>query len=213
MLNPIRSFKSFGNIFIISAPSGAGKSTLVNELLKKDHKIKLSISTTTRPMRPGEKNGREYYFTNIDNFKKLQKSGKFLEWAEVHGNFYGTSFFPIVREIKSNVDILLEIDFQGAKQIKKKFPNAIGIFILPPSLDSLKERLYKRGQDKYDVISRRILSANKEISYANKFDYIIINNKFSKALLQLKAIINANRCKFSYQAKNNISLFKKFNIL
>ncbi|BCG49586.1 guanylate kinase [Candidatus Profftella armatura (Diaphorina cf. continua)] len=213
MLTSIRSSKSFGNIFIIVAPSGAGKSTLINEFLKKDHKVKLSISTTTRPMRPGEKNGREYYFTNINNFKKLQKSGKFLEWAKVHGNFYGTSFFPIVREIKSNIDILLEIDWQGAKQIKKKFPNSIGIFIIPPSLDSLKERLYKRDQDKYDVISRRILSANKEISYANKFDYIIINNKFSKALFQLTAIINANRCKFSYQAKNNISLFKKFNIL
>lgn len=203
----------YGNFFIIIAPSGAGKSTLINALLKKESGIKLSISCTTRLPRTGEKHGREYYFLTVKTFLKQKNKGKFIEWAKVHENYYGTLKQTITNQINQNNDLLLEIDWQGAKQIKKKFPNAISIFILPPSIATLEKRLKKRGLEKLDIISQRILTAKKEISYASKCEYIIINQDFETALLQLKAIIQATHCHFSQQAKHNIFLFKELGVL
>ena len=148
-----------GSLFMVVAPSGAGKSTLVNALLAQEPTIKLSVSHTTRDPRPGEQNGREYHFTTVDEFLKKRDAGEFLEYAEVHGNFYGTSRVQIANEMQTGTDILLEIDWQGAQQVKRKFPHAVGIFILPPSIVALEERLKKRGQDEPHVILRRVLAA------------------------------------------------------
>src|SRR6185312_17029424 len=161
---------------------GAGKSTLVNALLAREPSIKLSISYTTRAPRPGEQHGREYFFTSIDDFLARSTSGEFLESAEVHGNFYGTSRLQIAEQMKIGTDVLLEIDWQGAQQVKRQFPHAVGIFILPPSIAALEERLKKRGQDEPHVITRRLLAAGGEIAHAPEFEYVIINQDFATAL-------------------------------
>ncbi len=206
-------FNSFsGSLFMVSAPSGAGKSTLVNALLAQEPGIKLSISTTTRAPRPGEQHGREYYFTNADDFVERAQQGEFLEWAEVHGNYYGTSRLMIEQEMKKGTDILLEIDWQGARQVKEKFPHAAGIFILPPSIDALEERLNKRGQDEPHVILRRVLAAGGEIAHAPEFEYVIINEEFSVALSELSAVVRAARCRFAQQAARNAALFAQLGI-
>ena len=147
---------SSGSLFVVAAPSGAGKSTLVNALLAQEPAIKLSISYTTRQPRPAEQHGREYYFTTVEDFLARRESGEFLESAEVHGNYYGTSRLLIEADMKAGRDVLLEIDWQGAQQVKKQFPEAVGIFILPPSIAALEERLKKRGQDEPNVIARRL---------------------------------------------------------
>jgi len=201
-----------GSLFMVVAPSGAGKSTLVNALLKQEPEIKLSISYTTRPPRPGEEHGREYYFTTADDFLKRQADGEFLEWAEVHGNFYGTSRLMIADQISNGTDVLLEIDWQGAQQVKKQFSNAIGIFILPPSIAALEERLKKRGQDEPHVITRRILAAGGEIAHSPEFEYVIINQEFAVALSELTAIVKAARCRFPQQAARNTFLFTQLGI-
>lgn len=201
-----------GSLFMVVAPSGAGKSTLVNALLTQEPAIKLSISYTTRAPRPGEEHGRQYYFTSTEDFLKRQADNEFLEWAEVHGNYYGTSRLMIADQIANGTDVLLEIDWQGAQQVKKQFPNAIGIFILPPSIAALEERLRKRGQDEAHVITRRILAAGGEIAHSPEFDYVIINQKFTVALSELTAIVNAARCRFSQQAARNASLFAQLGI-
>ncbi|MDB5773082.1 MAG: guanylate kinase, partial [Burkholderia sp.] len=162
-----------GSLFMVVAPSGAGKSTLVNALLAQEPTIKLSISYTTRAPRPGEMHGREYYFTSVEDFQKRRENGEFLESAEVHGNYYGTSRLLISEQMKAGTDVLLEIDWQGAQQVKKQFPDAVGIFILPPSIAALEERLKKRGQDEPHVITRRILAAGGEIAHAPEFEYVI----------------------------------------
>lgn len=201
-----------GNFFIVIAPSGAGKSTLINALLKQEPNIKLSISCTTRSPRSGEKHGREYYFITKETFLKYQNNGQFIEWATVHKNYYGTLEKTITNQIKNDTDILLEIDWQGAIQIKKRFSNVISIFILPPSINALKERLKKRGLDKPQIISQRILAAKDEISHAIECEYVIINQDFKIALLQLTEIIHAARYRFFQQAARNIFLFKELNI-
>uniref|UniRef100_UPI00374CDD6D guanylate kinase n=1 Tax=Undibacterium sp. TaxID=1914977 RepID=UPI00374CDD6D len=155
-----------GSLFMVAAPSGAGKSTLVNALLAQEPAIRLSISFTTRPPRPGEENGREYHFTTVEDFLARKLQGEFLESAEVHGNYYGTSRIIIEQQMKAGTDILLEIDWQGAQQVKKQFPHAVGIFILPPSIPALEDRLKKRGQDEPHVITRRLLAAGGEIAHA-----------------------------------------------
>ena len=206
-------FNSFsGSLFMVSAPSGAGKSTLVNALLAQEPGIKLSISTTTRAPRPGEEHGREYYFTNAEDFVERAQQGEFLEWAEVHGNYYGTSRLMIEQEMKKGTDILLEIDWQGARQVKEKFPHAAGIFILPPSIDALEMRLNKRGQDEPHVITRRLLAAGGEIAHAPEFEYVIINEEFSVALSELGAVVRAARCRFAQQAARNAALFAQLGI-
>lgn len=203
---------SSGSLFIIVAPSGAGKSTLVNALLAQEPSIKLSISYTTRAPRPGETHGREYYFTDADDFLERRSAGEFLESAEVFGNYYGTSRLMIEEQMKSGTDVLLEIDWQGAHQVKKLFPKAIGIFILPPSIQALEERLKKRGQDAPDVILRRVLAAGGEIAHASECEYVIINQEFATALAELTSIVRAARCRFAQQAARNASLFAQLGI-
>ncbi len=201
-----------GSLFIVAAPSGAGKSTLVNALLAQEPGIKLSISTTTRPPRPGEQHGREYFFTTAEDFVARADAGEFLEWAEVHGNYYGTSRLMVEQEMKNGTDILLEIDWQGARQVRKQFPTASGIFILPPSIAALEERLYKRGQDEPHVITKRLLAAGGEIAHAPEFEYAIINEEFNVALSEMSAIVRATRARFPQQAARNASLFAQLGI-
>ncbi len=201
-----------GNVFMVVAPSGAGKSTLVNALLAQEPTIKLSISTTTRAPRPAEQHGREYFFTDAADFLARRAAGEFLESAEVHGNYYGTSLLNVAQRIAEGSDLLLEIDWQGAQQVKKQFPHAVGIFILPPSIDALEDRLKKRGQDDAHVITRRLLAAGGEMAHASEFEYVIINQEFASALAELAAIVRATRCRFSQQAMRNASLFTQLGI-
>jgi guanylate kinase len=203
---------SSGSLFMVVAPSGAGKSTLVNALLAQEPAIKLSISYTTRQPRPGEQHGREYYFTSVEDFLERRENGEFLESAEVHGNYYGTSRLLIEGQMKAGTDVLLEIDWQGAQQVKKQFPHAVGVFILPPSIAALEERLKKRGQDEPNVITRRILAAGGEIAHAPEFEYVIINQEFAAALSELTSIVKATRCRFNQQAARNASLFAQLGI-
>jgi guanylate kinase len=201
-----------GSLFMVAAPSGAGKSTLVNALLAQEPAIKLSISTTTRAPRPGEEHGREYFFTTPQDFLQRADAGEFLEWAEVHGNYYGTSRIFVEQQMRAGTDILLEIDWQGARQVKKQFPQAAGIFILPPSIAALEQRLHKRGQDEPHVITRRLLAAGGEIAHAREFEYVIINEEFPVALSELSAIVRSARLRFEQQAARNASLFAQLGI-
>ena len=209
---PRRSAPHQGNLLIVAAPSGAGKSTLVNALLASDPTVKLSISYTTRSPRPGESEGREYFFIDQPTFMAMRQRNEFIESAEVHGNFYGTSARWIEARIASGDDVLLEIDWQGAQQIKRHFPDAIGIFILPPSSDALEARLRQRGQDGEPVITRRLLAAGGEIAHAREFDYVIINQEFAAASRQLAAIVSAARLRFKLQALRHAELFGQFGI-
>jgi guanylate kinase len=201
-----------GSLFMVVAPSGAGKSTLVNALLAQEPAIKLSISYTTRAPRPKETNGKEYFFTTPEDFLKRRSDDEFLESAEVHGNYYGTSRIQIADQIKAGTDVLLEIDWQGAQQVRKRFPHAVGIFILPPSIAVLEERLNKRGQDEPHIITRRILAAGGEIAHAPEFEYVIINQEFATALDELVSIVKATRCRFPQQAARNAHLFAQLGI-
>lgn len=201
-----------GSIFLVVAPSGAGKSTLVNALLDQDAGIELSVSHTTRPPRPGEVDGREYHFVSVDEFMRRRAAGEFLESAEVHGNYYATSRVWIEERIRSGTDVLLEIDWQGARQVKAHFGHAVGIFILPPSIDALEARLRKRGQDSAQVITRRLLAAGSEIAHASEFDYVIINEDFPVALSQLTAIVMATRLRYVSQAARHHELFAQLGI-
>jgi guanylate kinase len=200
-------------VFMVVAPSGAGKSSLVNALLARDSDIALSVSHTTRPPRPGEQDGREYHFVDVAEFQKRKANGEFLESAEVHGNFYATSRREIERRLAAGTDVLLEIDWQGARQVKALFPGAVGIFILPPSIDALDERLHKRGQDSAAVIKRRLLAAGSEIARAPEFDFIVVNEDFSVALSQLTAVVTATRLRYDAQAARNHDLFAQLGIL
>ncbi|HUW50286.1 MAG TPA: guanylate kinase [Sulfuricella sp.] len=184
---------SQGNLFIVTAPSGAGKTSLVRALLENDSKVKLSVSYTTRPPRPGETDGKDYHFVTEQKFLEMLERGDFLESAQVYGNRYGTSQPWIEDAMRSGTDILLEIDWQGAAQVRKIFPQAIGIFILPPSLESLLARLKGRGQDADEVIARRLAAAREDISHVEEFDYVIINDIFETALQDLLAVIRARR--------------------
>jgi guanylate kinase len=201
-----------GNLFVVAAPSGAGKSTLVNALLAKDDAIILSISYTTRPARPGEENGRQYHFVSLAEFAELRERGDFLEWAEVHGNFYGTSRNWIEGKLQLGKDILLEIDWQGAQQIRQQFPDAVGIFILPPSIAALESRLRTRGQDDSSVITQRLLAAGGEMAHASEFQYVIINQDFALALEEMSAIVTASRLRFPAQFARHANLFVQLGI-
>jgi guanylate kinase len=178
-----------GNLFIVSAPSGAGKTTMVAALLDRNKQISLSISYTTRIPRPGEINGKNYHFVSRDQFLEMAKNSDFLESAEVYGNFYGTSQPWIEKELAAGHDILLEIDWQGAAQVRHLMQHAVSIFILPPSLEALETRLQGRGQDSAEVIARRLHAAQEDISHVAEFDYVIINDKLDEALRQLDAVV------------------------
>lgn len=204
---------SGSSLFIITAPSGAGKSSLLQALIKQDSSLGLSISHTTRSPRDGEEDGREYFFISVADFVEKQKRGDFLEYAEVHGNYYGTSRYAVLERLAAGQDTLLEIDWQGALQIKKLISETVSIFILPPSIETLEERLYKRGKDSPEVIAKRVQAASQEISHASEFDYVIINDNFDLALSQLSAIVKAKRCCFSRQVIAHTDLFKQFGIV
>ncbi|MCL4470864.1 MAG: guanylate kinase [Gammaproteobacteria bacterium] len=188
-----------GNLFIVTAPSGAGKTSLVKALLEHDKQIKLSVSYTTRPPRPGETDGKDYHFVTEQKFMEMLERGDFLESALVYGNRYGTSQPWIESAMRAGTDILLEIDWQGAEQVRKIFPRAIGIFILPPSLEALLERLKGRGQDSGEVIARRLAAAREDIRHVEQFDYVIINDVFESALQDLIAVVRAQRLKAEQQ--------------
>lgn len=198
-----------GNLFIVSAPSGAGKTSMVNALLDSNKQIALSISYTTRAPRPGEMDGKDYHFVSRDRFLQMAQHGDFLESAEVYGNLYGTSQSWIKKELASGHDILLEIDWQGAAQVRKLMPQAISIFILPPSLASLEARLKGRGQDSTEVIARRVQAAQEDISHAAEFDYVIINDKLDEALRQLSAVIISAGLRRDSQLARHASLINQ----
>ncbi|MDQ3188752.1 MAG: guanylate kinase [Pseudomonadota bacterium] len=201
-----------GNLFMVVAPSGAGKSTLVNALLAREANMQLSVSFTTRAPRPGEQSAREYHFVDVEEFKQRRAAGEFIESAEVHGNYYSTSRAWIEERVRAGIDVLLEIDWQGARQVNSQFAHAVGIFILPPSIDALEARLKKRGQDSPAVIARRLLSAGSEIAHAPEFDYVIINQDFDLALSQLVAIVAATRLRYATQAVRHHALFTQLGI-
>lgn len=198
---------------MVVAPSGAGKSSLVNALLNEDSNIGLSISCTTRAPRPGETNNVHYTFLSLDEFKELKENNQLLEWAQVHDNFYGTPKAYVQERVDQGQDILLEIDWQGAAQVREHFPEVVDIFILPPSIEILKERLQKRGQDSAEVIERRIRAAGEEIEHADECEYVIINDDFSVALQQLQQIVAVSRLRFACQAKKHQKLFHNYGIL
>ena len=178
-----------GNLFIISAPSGAGKTSLVHALLNINPQIRLSISYTTRDPRPGERNGKDYHFVDRETFLAMVKRGEFMESAEVYGNFYGTSQTWISQENAKGNDVLLEIDWQGAAQVRRIFPDCISIFILPPSLEALEQRLKGRGKDKAEVIDKRMAAVREDVAHVAEFDYVIINDNLNVALRELNAVI------------------------
>ena len=201
-----------GNLYVVAAPSGAGKSSLVKALMEVDHGVKPSISHTTRTPRGQEKHGREYYFISDDDFDQMASKGSFLEWANVHGNRYGTSREGIERRILDGDDVLLEIDFQGALQVREKFDNAILIFILPPSWDELRARLVRRGEDSSEVIEQRLVNAQAELVQASNFDFVIINELFERALFDLKAIVHAQRLRYAAQRQARADVFSGLDI-
>ena len=196
-----------GLLFIVAAPSGAGKSSLVNALLADDTEVSLSISYTTRPPRPSEQDGREYHFVERAEFQRMLDAGEFLESAEVHGNYYGTSQAQIAAIRATGRDVVLEIDWQGAQQVRRLFPDAIGIFILPPSMDELGRRLVSRAQDSEEVIRRRLGAAADEVGHAAEFDYVIINNDFDAARQDLAAVVRASRLSLARQSARYPNLF------
>ncbi|MDA0149363.1 guanylate kinase [Vibrio sp. LaRot3] len=186
-----------GTLYIVSAPSGAGKSSLISAMLEKNptYAMKVSVSHTTRGMRPGEQDGVHYHFVQKEHFEELIEKGEFLEYAEVFGNYYGTSRVWIEQMLEKGIDVFLDIDWQGARQIREQMPLAQSIFILPPSNGELERRLTARGQDSETVIAKRMAEAKSEISHYNEYDYVIVNDDFDTALMDFKAIIRAERLK------------------
>ena len=197
---------------MVVAPSGAGKSSLVNALLQEEPTMMLSISCTTRKPRPGEEQNKHYRFVSVEEFEALRDAGAMLEWAEVHGNYYGTPRDRIDEALHAGRDVLLEIDWQGARQVRQYLPNAIGVFILPPSIEALEARLKKRGQDDDHVISRRLLAAGSEMSHVSECQYVIINQEFSIAVQELCHIVKAARLHYGSQAVRHADLFSQLGI-
>src|SRR4051794_21542618 len=201
-----------GNLFAVAAPSGTGKSSLVKALLELDAHLALSISHTTRKPRGQEQDGREYHFVSETEFRAMIAAGQFVEWAEVHGNLYGTSRGAIEGRIVQGHDVLLEIDWQGALQIKTLFPNANLIFLLPPSWDELLQRLQRRGEDASEVIARRMADARVEVSQARHFDFVIINALFETALFDLKAIVHSQRLRYAALKRSRPAVFAALDL-
>lgn len=201
-----------GNLFVVAAPSGAGKSSLVKALLELDSHLQVSVSHTTRAPRGQEQDGREYWFVSAPEFQGMIDRGEFFEWAEVHGNRYGTSRVGIQSRLMAGDDVVLEIDYQGALQIKKLFTHAVLIFILPPSWGELEQRLRRRGEDHPDVIAQRMVNARLEVAQAQHFDYVIINSLFETALFDLKTVVHSQRLKYAAQRRAKSAVFQALDL-
>lgn len=201
-----------GNLYVVAAPSGAGKSSLVKALLELDARLAVSVSHSTRAPRGQEQDGREYHFVSIEAFRAMVERGDFFEWAEVHGNLYGTSRKAIEDRMRAGEDVVLEIDYQGALQIKQLFPTAVLIFILPPSWEELRQRLLRRGEDAGDVIEQRMVNARHEVAQARHFDYVVVNALFETALFDLKTIVHAQRLKYAAQRRSRSAVFEALQL-
>lgn len=202
-----------GNLFCVAAPSGTGKSSLVKALLELDSRLAVSVSHTTRKPRGQEVHGREYWFVDEPEFRQMAAQGDFFEWAEVHGNLYGTSRSAIETRLANGEDVVLEIDWQGALQIKKIFQHAVLIFILPPSWLELEQRLTRRGEDPPDVIARRLSNGRQEVAQAQHFDFVIINSLFETALFDLKTVVHSQRLKYAAQMRNRSQVFAALGLV
>ena len=202
-----------GNLIVVAAPSGAGKSSLVKALLELDSHLAVSVSHTTRPPRGQEQNGREYWFISEPEFRQMADQGDFFEWAEVHGNLYGTSRRAIDARLARGEDVVLEIDWQGALQIKQLFAHAVLIFILPPSWGELRQRLNRRGEDPPEVIAQRMANARTEVAQARHFDFVIINGLFETALFDLKTVVHSQRLRYATQIRNKTQVFAALNLI
>jgi guanylate kinase len=202
-----------GNLFVVAAPSGAGKSSLVKALLELDAHLAVSVSHTTRAPRGQEQHGREYWFVDAPAFRAMIDAGEFFEWATVHGHLYGTSRKAIEERLARGEDVVLEIDWQGAQQIKQLFPQAVLIFILPPSWAELQQRLQRRGEDPPDVIAQRMVNAREEVAQARHFDFVIINALFETALFDLKTVVHSQRLKYAAQRRNKSQVFAALDLI
>ena len=202
-----------GNLFCVAAPSGAGKSSLVKALLELDSHLAVSVSHTTRAPRGQEQQGREYCFIDEATFRAMAERGEFFEWAQVHGNLYGTSRVAIEERLMGGEDVILEIDWQGALQIKQLFPHAVLIFILPPGWGELQQRLQRRGEDGLEVIATRMANARVEVAQARHFDFVIINSLFETALFDLKTVVHSQRLKYAAQARNRSQVFAALGLI
>ena len=202
-----------GNLFVVAAPSGAGKSSLVKALLELDSRLDVSLSHTTRQPRGQEQDGREYWFIDREQFEQMAKQGDFFEWAEVHGNLYGTSRKAIEQRLAAGEDVVLEIDWQGALQIKQIFAHAVLIFILPPSWSELQQRLKRRGEDGEAVIAQRMRNARAEVAQARHFDFVIINALFETALFDLKTVVHSQRLRYAAQMRNKSQVFAALGLV
>ena len=202
-----------GNLFVVAAPSGAGKSSLVKALLELDARLAVSVSHTTRPPRGQEQHGREYWFVDESEFRAMVARDEFFEWAEVHGNLYGTSRIAIRQRLAQGEDVVLEVDWQGALQIKQLFEHAVLIFILPPSWEELRQRLLRRGEDGDAVIETRMANARLEVAQARHFDFVIINALFETALFDLKTVVHSQRLKYAAQRRNKSQVFAALNLI
>lgn len=190
---------TIGTLFIVSAPSGAGKTSLLKALLKTEEMIEVSVSHTTRPMRPGEKSGVDYHFVDVERFTDMVGQGAFLEHAQVFDNYYGTSEAGIRNQLGRGEDVVLEIDWQGAHQVRERIPDTVSIFILPPTPEALRQRLSSRGQDSVEVVDRRMRDAKEEMSHYGEYDFVIVNDDFNQALEELRSVILGQRFRQSVQ--------------
>lgn len=204
----ITSQSELGSLFVIAAASGSGKTSLVKALIESMDNIQVSISHTTRPIRNGENDGLHYVFISKDRFLSMIAANDFLEYAEVFGHYYGTSCKWVRQALEKGIDVILEIDWQGATQIRTLFPSSISIFILPPSIETLRKRLLNRQQDPLKVIEQRLATASEEISHFAEFDYLVINDKFERALQDLQSIIRAKRLECAVQMERNVKLLE-----
>ena len=202
-----------GNLYVVAAPSGAGKSSLVKALFELDSHLAVSVSHTTRAPRGQEQQGREYWFVDEAGFRRMVAQGEFVEWAEVHGNLYGTSRPDVQRRLAQGEDVVLEIDWQGALQIKQLFPYAVLTFILPPSWQELQQRLTRRGEDPPEVIAQRMVNARIEVAQARHFDFVIINSLFETALFDLKTVVHSQRLRYAAQQRNKSAVFAALDLI
>jgi len=202
-----------GNLFVVAAPSGAGKSSLVKALLELDSHLMVSVSHTTRTPRGQEQHGREYWFIDKPGFEAMIERGDFVEWALVYGNLYGTSRQAVDQRLAAGEDVVLEIDYQGALQVRRIFPHAVLIFILPPSWEELRQRLTRRGEDPPAVIEQRMANAREEVAQARHFDFVIINALFETALFDLKTVVHSQRLKYASQLRNRSHVFSALDLI